>query len=809
MKNLFTLLLSCSFILLQAQNASITGILQDDQEEPVQFSNIILYQSADSSLVKVEPSDEEGKFRFNGLNAGNYYLVATYVGLADLKKTDLILTNDQTLELGVLAFQATTIELAGATVTATRAMVEVKPDRTVFNVQGTINSTGSDAIELLRKAPGVLVDNNDNINVLGRAGVLLYVDGKRLPLTGADLKAYLENLPADQIDRFDIITNPGAKYEAEGNAGIIDIRLKKDENLGANGSVNATGSKGRLFQYNLGGSANYRNKKMNAFASAGYNGGNRFNTMLFESTQNELFLNERNNMENSNNNINYRVGTDFFIGKNQTLGFLVGGNYANNDQDSENRIEISPDDAQTEIDSILLANVIGNSNRNQNTFNLNYRFSNKSGRSLNIDADYGNYTLTNNQRQPNRYFDQKEELLLTEIINIFDTPSEIDIYTFKADYEQEVLKGKLGLGTKFSKVVSDNTFLVADEINGQQIQDNRRSNEFEYDETVYAAYVTYAQPINQKWSFTAGLRTELTDARGELTAFATENQEPPVEQNYLSWFPNAGLTWQMNPTNVFSLNYGRRINRPDYNVLNPFENKSSELSSEKGNPNLLPEIVNNLELGYTLAYRYNFKLAYSKTSDQITRLIAPSDDDPRASSITWNNLASQTVVNFNASAPVQVNKWWSVFINASASYINNQADYGDGAVVDVKAFTYNTFQQHTFSLPKGFKGEISGWYGGPGVWGGVFRYDSSWSLNIGLQKKFLNDQLNVRVSANDLFYQSGWSGRSEFDGLVSTGSGNWDSRRVSLSLSYNFGNQKVKSRKRKTGIEEESKRVGS
>ncbi len=809
MKNLFTLLLSCSFILLQAQNASITGILQNDQQEAVQFSNVILYQSADSMLVKVEPSDIEGKFRFSGISAGNYYLVATYVGLADLKKTDLMLTEGQTLELGILAFQPTAVELAGATVTATRAMVEVKPDRTVFNVQGTINSTGSDAIELLRKAPGVTVDNNDNINVLGRAGVLLYVDGKRLPLTGADLTAYLQNLPADQIDRFDIITNPGAKYEAEGNAGIIDIRLKKDENLGANGSLNATGSKGRFYQYNLGGSANYRNKKMNVFGSAGYGGGDRFNEMFFESEQNNIFLNESNDMENSNRNINYRVGTDFFIGKNQTLGFLVGGNYSNNRQDSENRIEISPLSTRTSIDSILVANVIGESNQNQNTFNLNYSFSNKSGRSLNLDADYGRYTLTSDQQQPNRYFDEKEEILLTEIINAFETPSEIDIYTFKADFEEEIMKGKLGLGAKFSKVVSDNTFLFFDEIDGQRIRNDQSSNEFKYDETVYAGYVSYARPINQKWSFSAGLRTELTDARGELTPFTEENQEPPVEQNYLSWFPNAGLTWQMNRTNVFSLNYGRRINRPDYNVLNPFDNKLSELSSEKGNPNLLPEIVNNLELGYTLAYRYNFKLAYSKTSDQITRLIAPSDDDARAGFITWDNLASQTVLNFSASAPLEINKWWSVFINANASYIDNQADYGNGATVDVQVFSYNTFQQHTFKLPNGFKGEISGWYGGPGVWGGVFKYDSSWSLNIGLQKKFLNDQLNVRVSANDIFYQTGWSGISEFDGLVSTGRGNWDSRRVSLSLSYNFGNQKVKSRKRKTGIEEESKRVGS
>ncbi len=232
------------------------------------------------------------------------------------------------------------------------------------------------------------------------------------------------------------------------------------------------------------------------------------------------------------------------------------------------------------------------------------------------------------------------------------------------------------------------------------------------------------------------------------------------------------------------------------------------LWSQKGNPRLNPEIVNNFEIGYTLKYRYNFKLAYSKTIDQITRLLEPDEEDLRAGFITWENLAEQQVYSANAAIPHSFSKKWSAFFNISASYINNQADYGENRVVDVKAFTYNIYTQQTFDLPKGFKGEISGWYSGPGVWGGVFKYESSWSLNVGLQRKFLNDQLNVRLSANDLFYETGWDGFSDFAGLYTEGSGRWDSRRVSLSIGYDFGNQNVKSRKRKTGLEDEAGRVG-
>lgn len=793
--------------MLNAQT-SVQGQLQDAGGQSVIFANVVLHNAADSSIAKVETSDEAGIFKIRGLKAGNYFLVASYVGMPDLRKPDITLKNDQQLDLGVLVFSPSAVELTQATVTASRAMVEVKPDRTVFNVQGTINSTGSDAISLLRKAPGVVVDNQDNINVLGRAGVLLYVDGKRLPITGENLTNYLQNLPADQIDRIEIITNPGARYEAEGNAGIIDIRLKKDKNLGANGTVNATASQGRYAQYNLGGSGNYRNQFMNTFGSLGLGGGERYMDMDFLSFQNGLVLDEINNHRNESRYYDFRLGTDFFVAKNHTIGFLVTGGQSERTSNSFNQIAISPQSAQTDIDSVLVADSRADNDRNQQTFNINYRYDNGKGRSLNFDLDYGRYENDSKRFQPNRYFSPEGDSVLTEVINSFDTPTDIDIYTAKIDFEEKLAGGNLSLGSKLSRVVSDNTFLFFDVNNGSTVRNDRSSNLFKYEENVYAGYVNYARALSEKWNFSAGLRVETTDATGDLQAFLPELQEPPVELNYTSWFPSAGLTWQIAQQHSLALNYGRRINRPDYNVLNPFNNQISQLSYEKGNPFLRPEIVNNVEVGYTMKYRYNFKVGYSLTTDQITRLIAPDENDPRAGFITWANLAEQRIWSANISAPLEVMKGWNAYINLSAAHQDNQADYGDGAVVDVQVFTYNVYMQHTIDLPYGFKGEVSGYYAGPGVWGGVFEYDPSWSLDLGLQRKFLNDQLNARLSVSDIFFQTYWSGFSRFNGLYSEGRGQWDSRRVSLSLSYNFGNQNVKSRKRKTGLETEAGRVG-
>ena len=796
------------FITSNAQTNEIIGQLQDDTGEAVLFANLVLYNTADSSIAKVEASDETGTFRFKAIPAGNYDLKATYVGFEDLWKRGLSLKEGEQINLGALQFGASVIELEGATVTASRVMVEVKADRTVFNVEGTINSAGSDAMELMRKAPGLTVDNNDNITMLGRSGVLVYVDGKRLPLGGQDLSNYLKNIPAEQIDRIDIITSPGARYEAEGNAGIIDIRLKKDKNLGANGSLNGTYSQGRFARYNGTASGNYRNKFMNVFGGLGGAQGRVYNNMVFLSYQNGLEMDEINQSRNEWSNYNYRLGTDFFIGKKHTAGFLVEGREMNGEQNGFNRIELSQQAIVGDIDSILVATTHSDDNRMHNTYNLNYRFDNAKGRTINVDLDYGSFRNTSERYQPNLYYDANEEVVLTEVINSFDTPSDIDIYTFKVDYQENVLGGRLGLGSKLSRVNSDNTFLFFDEVNEVPVQNNARSNRFEYEENVYAGYIDYSRKIGEKWSISAGLRAEQTDAMGNLQAFVDTLQEPPVIQEYLSWFPSAGVTWQVTPKNTLSLNYGRRINRPDYNVLNPFNNQLSQLSYEKGNPFLRPEIVNNIELGYTIAYRYNIKLAYSKTLDQITRLIAPDANDDRAGFITWENLAEQTIYSVNVSAPVQIMEGWDAYFNTSASHLNNQAEYEDGGVVDVQAFTYSIYSQHTFPLPLGLKGEVSGYYSGPGIWGGVFKYESNWSLNLGLQRKFLKDQLNIRLSANDLFYQTGWDGKSAFNGLESYGSGRWDSRRVTISMGYRFGNQNVKSRKRKTGLEDEAGRLG-
>ncbi len=812
MKRIPTILntLLAMFCILQvsiAQNGMVTGALIDDSGTAIPFANVVLYEAVDTSLYKIEVTDNDGMFTFAEVAEGDYMLNVTYVSLEDKWVSDVGVTGGENNDLGTITMLPSSVQLETATVTAKRAMVEVKADRKIFNVEGTINSTGDNGVSLLRKAPGVILDNNENISVLGRSGVLVYVDGKRIPYAGQELANYLRNIPSDQIDKIEIITNPGAKYEAEGNAGIIDIILKRNKSFGTNGSINANYTFARNDRYVIGGNLNHRNKLVNAFASLsqGDQGGNMQTT--FDSQLNGFRLREENEDISDRPQVTYKVGSDFYLGESHIIGFIVNGANNNGEDRTNNFNQIANLSTPNNIDSTLVAQNKGTSTRDDISVNLNYRYK-KDKTSVNADIDYGSYSVDRRVTQPNIYYEGTELTnILSQNIQKIATPTDITIQSAKIDIEREALGGTVGIGGKITNIDTDNTFLFSNVIDSEPILNEQRSNTFIYDEQVEAAYVSYAKKLSEKLSMTTGLRMEHTDSRGDLTTFDTTLSEPAVEQDYFNWFPNVGFSYQYAPMHAFGLSYGRRINRPDYNVLNPFRNQMSELSIQVGNPFLRPEIVNNVELTYTMMYRYNFSLSFSQTSDQITRLIGPDPIDPKASFINWDNLTTQTVISANASLPFQFTDNWTTFVNLGAWRTDNQARYDNGAVIDIQVFSWNTYLQSSYNLSKSLSAEISGWASGPGVWGGVFKYDPQWSLNLGLQKKFFNDRLIAKVSVQDIFLTAGWSGTSEFNGLVSSGTGNWDSRRLAMNLNYKFGNDQVKGSKRKTGIEDESSRA--
>jgi len=785
----------------QTEAARIIGSVNAADGTPLAFANVILKAEQDSSIVKVGFTDDGGQFAISHLPAGKYWLTISFVGLPEKNSPAFELRAGQLLQLPTISLETRAEELEGVTVTATRPLVEIKPDKTVFNVEGSVNATGNSALELLRKAPGILVDNNENVTMLGRAGVQVYIDGKPAQLSGADLANYLKSMSSTEIESIELIANPSAKYDAAGNAGIINIKLKKDKSLGANGSINLGAASGRATAYNTSVNGNFRNKKINVFGNYSfYDGANPQNQDIYREQFGQVF-DQTGQQDNFWQSHNFKAGLDYFINPKHTIGILAHTNFGESHFNNLSTTSISQAGSSS-VDSLLIAESYNDFQRQNFNYNLNYMFQGENS-SLNADFDFGSFQTDGTSFQPNYYRNPTGEVTLQERTFRTTMPRAIAIYTAKVDYETNFLQGKLGLGAKAALVRTDNTFDFYNVINGNTTLNAELSNQFEYTEQVNAAYANFSRQF-EKISLSLGLRMEQTNSTGILNSLMP-NSNNTVKRSYLNFFPSGGLTYTPNETHNWQLNFSRRINRPSYQDLNPFEMKLDELTFEKGNPFLNPEYATNVKLTHTFKYRFNTSISYSHTTDQITRIV--DTQDKQAAFITWRNLADQYNYSLSVSAPISITPWWSTYTNVTGYHVINKGDYGEERIIDLKATAMNFYTQHTFSLGE-WKAELSSWYNSPTIWEGTFRFRAQYSIDAGISKNFLNEQLNIKLSVSDIFRTTPFSGQSEFGPLFMRLNGDWDSRRVKINLTYRLGNNEVKSaRRRQTGLEDESNRI--
>jgi iron complex outermembrane recepter protein len=798
-------LMTVLFVCLNAMafgQSKITGTLSSESGA-VPFATVFVKHEADSSVVKVALSDTSGAFKFVGIPAGRYFIHATMVGFTPYYAAPFDFSSAD-VDLGILNMIANK-ELGTVDVVVARPIVEIHPDKTVFNVQGTLNATGANGFDLLRKAPGVIIDNNNNIVLEGKSGVQVYVDNKPTILAGEDLVNYLKSMQAADIDKIEIITQPSSKYEAAGNAGIINIVLKRDKNLGTNGTITAGYGYGIQHNHHANGSfsLNHRKKKVNIYTSYSNNTGTNWSFFYLDRTQFGQTYESRSDNNDYNASHNGKVGLDWYINPKHTIGFLASGNYFESKANGANITEIGPE-GFTDPEQILTANNTGVGLNYRAAGNINYRFADTLGHEFTTDVDYGVYNRAQNNYQPNSYMDVATQQVLDENNYRMITPTAISIATAKMDYSQNFWGGKISIGAKVSFVTTDNTLNFYNVVDQVDVYDSARSNSFTYTENIIAGYLNYSRSISKKLNFQLGLRAEQTNSVGNLVSAQT-TAEDHVERHYLNFFPSGGLTWAPNQNNTWALTFSRRIQRPNYQTLNPFTWQVNELSFMKGNPFLQPQYGNNVKVSHTFKYRFSTSLSYSYVEDFFAQI---NDTLNQTSSyITSRNVADEQTITLGVSLPFSVTKWWSVFVSLNAfhtSYIGT-----DDKFQAVDRFTGSAFGQNTFLLPKGFKFELSGWFSSPSIWGGTYLTGSMGALDIALEKKFFEDRLSVRAACSDLFFTSYWKAHMSYGELSVSGSGGWESRIARIQLSYNFGNKDVKKvRDRKTGLDEEDKRTG-
>jgi len=801
MKPILTFILILVMALNGSAQHTIKGKVINKKGQEIEAVVISLMSPDKSIFIKAVVTDNLGDFSIENINSGKYILNIECLGYKALVTNIFELASDKVFEAIIL--EEDTEALDEVVIKAEKPMIQVLADKTVFNVQNTINASGDSGFELLRKAPGVIIDNNDNLIIEGKTGILIYIDDKPSVLRGQDLVNYLKTIQSSDIDAIEIITQPSSKYDAEGNAGIINIRFKRDKSLGTNGSLNSGFTYGEFARYNNSVSFNNRNKKTSIYGSLSNGIGESLNFINLLRTQNNIVFDARTQTITDNNNSNIRLGFDYYANEKSTFGIIVSGNFSNNNSEANSRTPITPLSNQTTSEVLIAGSDTENKTSNIYT-NVNYKFKAKKDVELNVDLDYGIYNRDRTNLQPNQYLNAEETMVLSEVINYMETPIDINIFTTKVDYEQPLLKGKLSFGVKYSKIVTDNTFDFYDRNNGVDIINIERTNQFEYDEQINAVYINFNRKY-KKWNIQAGLRVEHTNSDGQLTSLQVE-QNDRVKRNYTDWFPSGGLTYQMNQKNAFALVYSKRIQRPNYQSLNPFEYKIDELSFSKGNPFLQPQYTDNLKLTHTFNYRLNTSISYSFVKAFSAQITEAAENNQNF--LIAKNVANQKIINLGVSYPTKFNDWWSIYFSLNAFRSIYEATNDD--FISTTQNTLSLYAQNTFKLPKGFRAELSGWYSSPSVWGGTYQTKSLGALNIAFQKRFFDNKLTARLAFNDILYSSPWRGDTQFGALTINGNGGNDSRQVRLNLSYNFGRNEVKkARKRNTGIENEKNRIGS
>jgi len=773
-------------------------------------STVSLLSPGDSSVVKLAVTSKDGRFSVS-ISEGNYLVHVSHVGYAPHYSKAIEVSGSGETHIGSVEMIKASANLQGVTVTSQRPLVEVRADKTILNVEGTINAVGNDALELLRKSPGVMVDKDDNISLAGKNGVQVYIDGKPSPLAGADLANYLKSMQSAQIESIEIITNPSAKYEAAGNAGIINIRLKKNKSFGTNGSVNGGYVQGVYPKYNAGLALNHRNKAVNVFGNYNYNNGRYWGEFNLRKEQFDTLFQQKNSTRFRNKNHGFKGGLDYFVNARTTVGVVVNGNIADNRFNTEGPMNFyyMP---TGDLVKILRATNTNDIDRENVNSNLNFRYAEPNGKELNIDADYGYFKIRSDQFQPNYYFDGDGVTEIDRVIYNMLSPTDINLYSIKADYEQNLKGGRLGIGAKIGFVNTDNDFRRFNVLGSDKVLDTLKSNRFEYKENINALYLNYNKQF-KGFMVQVGVRAENTHSEGISTGFTRENgdmvpYDSTFERDYTDFFPSASVTFNKNPMKQWTISYSRRIDRPAYQDLNPFEFKLNEYTYMKGNTELRPQYTHSVGVTHIYKYKLTTALNYSHVKDIFAQI--PDTIDKTKGFLSKKNLATQNIVSLNISYPFQY-KWYGFFATLNSNYSHYKADFGGGKRnVDQSVFSLTYFMQNTFKLGKGWTAELSGLYISPSVWQGVIKSNAMGSVDAGFQKTLFNNKATLRAVVTDIFQTMKWGGTSDFAGVYASVNGQGEMPQFKLNFSYRFGNMQVKAaRQRKTGIEDESKRANS
>jgi outer membrane receptor protein involved in Fe transport len=816
--NLFLLLLtaSCFLIKANAQTGEVYGNVKTTDNKPLEAATVSLLKAKDSSLIKIAVADKAGVYKFENIRYGSYLVQAEALGHDKSMSKIFDLTQEHSpVAIDDISLASGTKVLAGVNITSQRPLIENKIDKTVVNVDASPTNTGLSALEVLEKSPGVTVDNNGNISLKGKQGVVILIDGKPAYLSGDNLTNYLKNLSSNQLDQIEIMSQPSAKYDASGNSGVINIKTKKNRNSGLNGTITTSAIIAKYFKNTNNFTINWRKGKVNLFGNAGYSYWEGFNDITIDrfsrvnrATPYNRYVEQHTFGRYSGRPKNFKAGIDYFANKNTTLGFVLSGDFQDDKFKSSGRANIFDSTHQF----VQYNDATSQTHDPWSNLGFNVNFDTKldtSGKELTADADYIFYRTKGHQYSYNYLY--RSDKIASEDPFLLQgyLPANIDIYSFKSDYKQPLSKTttfEAGIKSSYVKTDNDAQYINYNTPEAKWQTDTSRSNHFIYKENINAAYVNFQKQI-KKWGLQLGLRAEQTIADGNQITKSIS-----FHKNYTKLFPTSYISYKLNDNNTLGLSYGRRIERPGYQQLNPFQYQLDRYTYQQGNPNLQPQFSHNIELSYNYKGQLNIAANYTTISDIINDVLITTrqpGDSNYTTYQTTQNIASSKNMGLAFSYNKQLKKWWTInaFFNVFHNKFRGVID-DENINVKITAVTTNFSSQFTFN--KGWTAEAGGWYNSKNLFSSAILGYPMGMFSIGGGKQILKTKGTIRLNLRDPFYLMHFKGTTDLNKGVANIYSKWDNRRGIITFTYRFGKTaEQQQRKRSSAADEEKNRIST
>lgn len=786
------ILLSSGFCIAQ-EEGYITGTLQAETGEPIGFASVAVMQQ-DLQQVTGTIADENGKFSIKSPQAGMYLLRISAVGYTDMETAPFeINISSPGKDFLVLSLTPDVTQLKEVSIEASRPEITHEADRMVVRVEGTAMAAGNNAFTVVSRLPGIFVDPNGNIQLNGRSGVTVMLDGRLTYLSAAELRNMLEGMPAENVKNIEIIANPSAKYDAEGTAGILNINLRKNMADGMNGSIYSGYTHNfTQYGYSYGGTLNLKKGRwstlLNVDGSRRAGGREATFTRIFRSPGSTTYFDQ----EATGNNVSegppsVRAGADYKLNDNHSVGAVVNftTNTLNGNFLTDTYIGPQPDSPNAYVEA---DNFNGNTYTNY-TFNVHYVAKlDTLGTSFSTDLDYVKINNDGDSDFYNYFTDletntQTTDFLYTKSLGTFD------IYSAKADFMHPFTeKHKMEAGLKASHVISDNNnrFFFN---NGEMVLDPLRTNHFNFKENIFAAYFTWNTVLSEKVSVKAGLRAENTQSTGTLYNTGQVNR-----RDYTNLFPSLFFQQKVNDNYSINYSYSRRITRPRYDGLNPFRAYRDPYTWYEGNPFLRPQFTHAFSISQIYKKKYSLSLSVDLDEDVMSEIPILEVED-NTTIYTTGNVDRRRNFSLSGIAPLKITKWWDTQNTALLWYSKLETDNGNGPLVN-EQLSYYLRTNQTFWLPAETRFEMNILYQGPAI-NGLYRMGALSRVDLAVRKSFFDKKLDLTLSANDIFKGYRYLWKTDINGNINDFDQYMRIANVAVNIRYNFSKgQEVKNRLR-------------